>query len=70
MTAICNTCNHIVIYKGGLSHQKCSCGSKDLSTVSAQLNEHNNTWEYKDRKGEVRKVVPRGAFHEDIKMHK
>lgn len=62
-TAKCNNCQNLVHWRhkggGSFNAQKCQCGSKDLTAVSGHL--EGNEWVYRDRKGNVVKIVPRDA---------
>lgn len=67
-TAICNTCHELITYvhRPG-NHQKkqvCGCGSTDLTAVKVVINYTDDTYEYYDRGGNVRKSVPRNVPHE------
>lgn len=69
-TAICNQCQSLVTWQqqrgSFLKHQACSCGSHNLTAVTAKLNEEGDSWEYKDRNGNTRKIVSRDTKSDKI----
>jgi hypothetical protein len=60
-TAICNGCNELIHWvntsRKYIKDQGCKCGSKSLIYVSGTL--EDNSWVYRDRKGVLKKIVPR-----------
>jgi len=60
-TALCNTCQEFVRWPYSRKYKKqvCACGSSDLTQVSGHMaeTEEGTVWEYRDRKGQIRKTV-------------
>ncbi len=62
-TAICNTCGELVtwVHRNGqnIKKQRCKCGSQDLTAVAGKYNADFTAFNYYDRRGTIRKHVPR-----------
>ena len=67
-SAICKECDSLIHWPYGqyIKMQTCNCGCKKLIYVKGTYDSDKNSWVYRDRKGNIKKNVPRDTHHKNF----